>query len=213
MSLERYRKLYAEGVYGYALLRFDRRARPEDRLVETAPAHAPAMRQLFADVFRHEMTPEHWQWKYGEGRGRGIALMQGDRMVAHYGGVTRRVLCRGETVLQHERDADRHVDQITDEVGDVAELDGLNHYIGMAPLGQAATLERSIAVLAIVALAMLLLASVFIQNRWAGFLALPVVFYPALFLADLYYWMNRFGQNLDPRAPLSSSVKPFTPVC
>ena len=98
-SLGRYQRLYAEGVYGYALLRFDRRARPEARLVETAPAHAPAMRQLFTDVFRHEMTPEHWQWKYGGGRGRGVALMQGERMVAHYGGVTRRVLCRGEPVL------------------------------------------------------------------------------------------------------------------
>jgi hypothetical protein len=98
-ALRRYQKLYAEGVYGYALLRFDRATKPADRLVETHPAHAPAMRQLFADVFRHDMTPEHWQWKYGDGRGRGVALMQGDRMVAHYGGVTRRVLCRGEAVL------------------------------------------------------------------------------------------------------------------
>lgn len=98
-ALRRYRQLYAEGVYGYALLRFERRATPQDRLIETTPAHAPAMRQLFADVFRHDMTPAHWQWKYGNGRGRGIALMQGDRMVAHYGGVTRRVLCRGEPVL------------------------------------------------------------------------------------------------------------------
>ena len=98
-SLGRYQRLYAEGVYGYALLRFDRAAKPADRLVETGVAHASAMRQLFADVFRHDMTPEHWQWKYGDGRGRGVALMHGDRMVAHYGGVTRRVLCRAEPVL------------------------------------------------------------------------------------------------------------------
>ena len=98
-SLKRYQRLHDEGVYGYALLRFDRNAKPGDRLVETAPANAPAMRQLFADAFHHEMTAEHWQWKYGDGRGRGVALMQGDRMVAHYGGVTRRVLCRGEAVL------------------------------------------------------------------------------------------------------------------
>jgi hypothetical protein len=98
-SIERYQRLYEEGVYGYALLRFDRAAKPDERLVDIGPAHASAMRQLFADVFRHEMSPEHWHWKYGDGRGRGIALMRGERMLAHYGGVTRRVLCRGEPVL------------------------------------------------------------------------------------------------------------------
>jgi hypothetical protein len=109
-SIRRYQRLYDEGVYGYALLRFDRAARPEDRLVETGPAQAPAMRQLFSDVFRHEMSPEHWHWKYGDGRGRGIALMRGDRMLAHYGGVTRRVLCRGEAVLASQS-CDVMVDQ------------------------------------------------------------------------------------------------------
>jgi hypothetical protein len=98
-SLKRHQRFYDEGVYGYALLRFDRAARPEHRLVETGPAHAPAMRQLFADVFRHDMTPEHWQWKYGDGRGYGVAVLQGDRMIAYYGGVTRAVLCRGEPAL------------------------------------------------------------------------------------------------------------------
>jgi hypothetical protein len=109
-SLRRYQRLYDEGVYGYALLRFDRAAKPPDRLVETGPEHAAAMRQLFADVFRHEMTPEHWHWKYGEGRGRGIGLMRGERMLAHYGGVTRRVLCRGEPVLASQS-CDVMVDQ------------------------------------------------------------------------------------------------------
>ena len=98
-SLKRHQRFYDEGVYGYALLRFDRSAKPEHRLVETGPAHAPAMRQLFADVFQHEMTPEHWQWKYGDGRGYGVAVLRGDRMIAYYGGVTRAVLCRGEPVL------------------------------------------------------------------------------------------------------------------
>jgi hypothetical protein len=109
-SLRRYQRLYDQGVYGYALLRFDRAAKPPDRLVEMGPQHAAAMRQLFADVFRHEMTPEHWHWKYGEGRGRGIGLMRGERMLAHYGGVTRRVLCRGEPVLASQS-CDVMVDQ------------------------------------------------------------------------------------------------------
>jgi hypothetical protein len=32
-----------------------------------------------------------------------------------------------------------------------------------------------------------------------------------IFLADLQYWLANFGQNLDPTAPLSSSIKPFVP--
>lgn len=95
--------------------------------------------------------------------------------------------------------------------GDVKEIDGLNHYIGMRPLGEAATFERSIAVLGIVALILLILAAIYIHNKWVTLLALPALLFPALFLADLQYWMANFGQNLDPTAPLSSSVKPFVP--
>ncbi len=96
--------------------------------------------------------------------------------------------------------------------GDVQEIDGLNHYIGMPKLEEAAEFERSFAVLAVVALALLLLAAVFIQNWWAGILALPAVLYPAVFLADLFYWLYRYGHDLDPKAALSSSIKPFTPT-
>ena len=96
--------------------------------------------------------------------------------------------------------------------GDVKEVDGLNHYIGMRPLGEGGELERSVAIIAVVALALLLLAAVFIQNRWAALLALPAVLYPVIFLGDLYYWLYSFGHTLDPKAALSSSIKPFTPT-
>jgi hypothetical protein len=95
--------------------------------------------------------------------------------------------------------------------GDVAEIDSLNHYIGMRPLGEAAQLERTLAVAATVALVLLIEGAMLIHNRWAALLALPAVLFPAFFLADLYYWMNRFGHELNPHAPLSTSIKPFTP--
>lgn len=95
--------------------------------------------------------------------------------------------------------------------GDVREVDGLNHYIGMPKLEEAAQLERSFSVIALVVLALLLTAGVFIHNQWAGVLALPAILYPAIFLADMAYWLYTFGHNLDPKAPLSSSIKPFTP--
>lgn len=95
--------------------------------------------------------------------------------------------------------------------GDVNEIDGLNHYIGMRPLDEAAQLERSVSVAAITMLALLLLAAIFIHTKWAALLALPAVLMPYLFLADMYYWMRDFGLNLDPRAPLSGAIDPFVP--
>lgn len=96
--------------------------------------------------------------------------------------------------------------------GDVREIDGLNHYIGMRPLAEAAQLEKSISVFAIGALILLVLAAIFIHSPWSVLLAIPAILLPVVFLADLYYWLNNFGQNLDPNAALSSAVKPFTPT-
>lgn len=95
--------------------------------------------------------------------------------------------------------------------GDVNEIDGLNHYIGMRPLAEAASFERSISILGVAVVALLILAAIFIHSRWAALLALPALLFPVIFLADLQYWLANFGQNLDPKAPLSSSVKPFVP--
>ncbi len=95
--------------------------------------------------------------------------------------------------------------------GDVHEIDGLNHYIGMRPLNEAAALERTLSIYGIVVLALLIVAALYIHNRWAVLLSLPAVLMPAIFLLDLQYWLADFGQNLDPTAPLSSSIKPFVP--
>lgn len=95
--------------------------------------------------------------------------------------------------------------------GDVREIDGLNHYIGMRPLNEAAQFERSISIIGVAAVALLILAAILVHTRWAALLALPALLFPAIFLADLQYWLANFGQNLDPHAPLSSSVKPFVP--
>lgn len=96
--------------------------------------------------------------------------------------------------------------------GDVQEIDGLNHYIGMRPLGEAAQLEKSISIFALIALALLVAAAIYIHSPWAALLSLPAVLFPAVFLADLFFWLNHFGQNLDPRAALSNSIEPFTPT-
>ena len=96
--------------------------------------------------------------------------------------------------------------------GDVREIDGLNHYIGMRPLDDAAKFEKAASVWMIVAMVLLIEASALIHTRWALLLALPAIFFPVGFLVDLQFWLTHFGQNLDPSAPLSAAVKPFTPT-
>ena len=96
--------------------------------------------------------------------------------------------------------------------GDVQEIDGLNHYIGMRPLEEAAQLERSLSIILISATALLVVAAIFIHSKWAVLLALPAVLYPFVFMADMYYWLRTFGQNLDPTAALSSYIEPFIPT-
>jgi hypothetical protein len=96
--------------------------------------------------------------------------------------------------------------------GDVKEIDGLNHYIGMRPIEQAASFERAASVWLIIAMVLLVEGAAFVHTRWAVLLALPAIGFPIGFLVDLRFWLITFGQNLDPSAPLSASVKPFTPT-
>lgn len=101
-----------------------------------------------------------------------------------------------------------YVNQLT---GDVEEIDGLNHYIGMRPLGDAAKIERQIGVYVMIFFVVMLELASYIRSRWAVLLVLPVILFPGVFLLDLFLWMSHFGQNLDPSAPLSNAVEPFVP--
>ena len=105
-------------------------------------------------------------------------------------------------------DVTAYINRLT---GDIQEIDGLNHYIGMRPLEEAAQLERSLSVVMLIALMLLVEGAVHVHSKWAAIMALPVILFPPFFLLDLYLWMSHFGQNLDPSAPLSNAIKPFTP--
>lgn len=96
--------------------------------------------------------------------------------------------------------------------GDVAEIDGLNHYIGMRSLYEAAAIERTVGVFIMIAFVVMLEFAAYIHTRWAALLVAPVVLFPVVFLVDLHLWMRHFGLNLDPNAPLSNAVKPFVPT-
>jgi len=95
--------------------------------------------------------------------------------------------------------------------GDMREIDELNHYLGMPTLDEGGRLERSISIISIVALGLLLMAGVFVHNQWAGLLALPVIGYPLVFLADLWFILYRYGHSIDPASALGGAIDPFTP--
>ncbi len=95
--------------------------------------------------------------------------------------------------------------------GDVKEIDGLNHYIGMRPLEDAAKLERMLSITALISLVLMVEGALYVRSRWAVLLTLPSILFPPIFFIDLYFWLNHFGQNLDPTAPLSGAIAPFTP--
>lgn len=95
--------------------------------------------------------------------------------------------------------------------GDVFEVDGLNHYIGMMKLDNAAVIERQLALVAIPLIALLAVVSLGLRGVWRTLARLPIIIFPVVFVADLFAWLYYAGHSLDPRAPLSSSIKPFTP--
>jgi nitrous oxidase accessory protein len=96
-------------------------------------------------------------------------------------------------------------------VGDVGEIDGLNHYIGMRKIDDAASLERRLGLPVIVLMSVCLAVAGLWPSRWGVLLLVPVILFPPLFLGDLYFWLRDSGLHLDPKAALSSSIKPFVP--
>jgi len=95
--------------------------------------------------------------------------------------------------------------------GDMREIDELNHYLGMPELDKGGQLERSISYYAIIVFGLLLIAGVFVHNQWAAIIALPILAYPLVFLADLFYILYQYGHSIDPKSALGGAIKPFTP--
>ena len=65
--------------------------------------------------------------------------------------------------------------------------------------------------LALVVLGLLLVGAVFVHNQWAGLLALPVLAYPFIFMADLGFILYTYGHSIDPQSALGGAIEPFTP--
>lgn len=94
---------------------------------------------------------------------------------------------------------------------DLAEINTLNHYIGMKPIVQADFLEMKVLPFAIGAFALLGLRAAVI-GRVITLVDLAVLFlYFGLFsLGSFVYRLYSYGHHLDPHAPMT--IEPFMPV-
>ena len=94
---------------------------------------------------------------------------------------------------------------------DLAEINTLNHYIGMKPIAQADFLEMKVIPFAIGAFSLLTLRAVVI-GRIISLVDLVVLFFyfGAFSLASFVYRLYSYGHHLDPHAPMK--MEPFMPV-
>ena len=94
---------------------------------------------------------------------------------------------------------------------DLAEINTLNHYIGMRPIAQADFLEMKVLPFAIGIFALLGLRAV-VLGRIVTLIDLAVLFlyFGAFSLGSFAYRLYSYGHHLDPHAPMK--IEPFMPV-
>ena len=94
---------------------------------------------------------------------------------------------------------------------DLAEINTLNHYIGMKPIVQADFLEMRVMPLALGVFALLGLRAV-VVGRIMGLVDLAVLFsyFGAFLLVSFAYRLYSYGHHLDSHAPMK--ITPFMPV-
>lgn len=52
--------------------------------------------RLFEEVFGHSLSRDLWNWKYAEGRGNAVVARRNGEIVAHYGGMYRKIRIYGK---------------------------------------------------------------------------------------------------------------------
>lgn len=80
----------------FSVIEWTKTNAPRWKITPMHPDQQSAICELFQHVFRNPMTPEFWQWKYGDGRGMGITAWSGEQLVAHYGGSVREIMYFGQ---------------------------------------------------------------------------------------------------------------------
>ncbi|MEP7127439.1 MAG: nitrous oxide reductase accessory protein NosL [Chitinophagales bacterium] len=96
--------------------------------------------------------------------------------------------------------------------GDVAIINGLNHYIGMKTLHDEDFIEFKILPFVIIGYALLGLLVLFLNRRiFLRLYAILFVIIAAVSLTDFYLWEYAYGHNLDPTAPIQVPGMAYQP--
>jgi len=100
-SAARYEQKYADGRYGYALLRFKKKPVQPAWVADWArqPEDEAGLLALFRRAFGTEMNPALWRWKYAGAGHCGTLVRRGGRLAAFYGGIPRRVSLFGAPAM------------------------------------------------------------------------------------------------------------------
>ena len=95
-------------------------------------------------------------------------------------------------------------------VGDIAELNALNRYVGMMPISDEFFAELRVLPTAFYLIAAVTIGAALIRRRWTA--AVPLALMGALAVYGfraMHARLWQFGHNLDPQAPID--IPPFTP--
>lgn len=87
---------YHIGAQTFSVIAWKKTNAPRWKITPMHSSQQSEICELFQHVFGKPMTPEFWQWKYGEGRGIGITAWAKQQLVAHYGGSVREILFFGQ---------------------------------------------------------------------------------------------------------------------
>jgi nitrous oxidase accessory protein len=97
----------------------------------------------------------------------------------------------------------------TEVIGDLREINIINHYVGMEHIDTVPAPEMGLFPFLLAGL--IAAAWLALLHRWLARLATAAILVsPFVILADLQWWLHTFGRNLDPTAPIK--VEPFTPL-
>ena len=125
----------------------------------------------------------------------------GVRIVMHWNHVANG--CTAQTREREEIEEDEVLDC-------VAEMNTINHYIGMHPIERGAQLEFKLAPYLFIAFGALVVAGLFYGGPLWWLLWVPAIAMPIGFLVDFAGWLYWFGHTLNDWAAFT--VKPFMPT-
>lgn len=98
-----------------------------------------------------------------------------------------------------------------DMKGDITEINGLNHYVGLRPLEPGDVIELKLFPFGVAAIVGLIAwgAYRFQSKKARAVSVLAALSLPVVMLADLQYWLYTYGHDIDPTAALT--LEEFTP--